>query len=170
MAATSSMGKALENAKTLLANCGTFQDLLEVSTANDALPKIYLHAAPEPTDNEAYTRAEIVTLRPYAVVYTAENNGYRRVRVATTTYADAGTIMVEIFSDAATGTPSAEMVTWEDLVGDIVDEMKTLAETDGYLLAEDIRVEEVARGSERTESGSGDYLVALIAINWSGGA
>lgn len=70
---------ALEEVLSL--NTG-FQAFAGVSNSSDALDHIYRDFLPQPADGDQHTLAELVALRPWAMIWTQESQGWQANRVA----------------------------------------------------------------------------------------
>jgi len=148
-AAAGTLSLAEQHLRASLAASTSWQAECCVSTAALALQRVYRDGLPPPADGETHTLQELQGYRPYALIYTAEREGFRREMEAVSSHSEfnaRGSIMLSIFRespDAAGDEPTADAnQTFRNLIGKIIDEMCDLAGTAGYLAIESIRLVE----------------------------
>lgn len=141
-AASKCLSLSAENMRKTLANSATFQTLVGAASATAALDSIYRWALPKPTSGQQYTLSEIQGLRPYAII---SRRGYAAKPKGAGAYGESGTFEVELVRDIPEflWDDAAEiLMTWENTVGGIIDDLKALAGTEGNLIIGDITTDD----------------------------
>lgn len=134
--------------KVMLANVTAFRTWTETESEEEALAKIHLEGLPKPAaDKDCHTRAELEAYRPYAVVFTGEDNGLTKWHDATGAlfeFVESGRLMLRLEQDCPDGVgdqPSSDAnLQFKNTVGLIIDGLCALAGTAGYLAFERITV------------------------------
>lgn len=68
--------------RTTLANSQAFQSLVGAANATEALTRVYGDQLPKPAVGTEHTLAELVALRPYAIVFIPSHHGWQIERDA----------------------------------------------------------------------------------------
>ena len=144
-----SISLAQEHLRQTLAHSASWQ--AECNCAGDAAAaaeRIYPNGLPKPENGETHTKQELQSYRPYAIVYTAEKDGFRKTADAGGThfyYNPSGQLMVRInreAPEAAGDEPTADANnTFLNLLGKILDEMCDLAGTAGKLAIQSLSLD-----------------------------
>ena len=157
-----------------------FQSLTGTANATAAKARIYFDALPPPGSNaDTYTLAELQTLRPYAIINTEPQGGFRWHHDGAGvnwTFGQNGTVTIEIEADIASGDlgdPQEYMRLFKNTIGQIVRTDDTgnpglleLAGQVNYLPIREAMFYGPFRGAEEERKAQGDYLVAMIDLNW----
>lgn len=103
-AATGVISEPLQQLRTSLSNVDEFQDWTSTTNATDALAHIHIAALP-PTEGDIYTRDDIVSVRPFAIVYAEPDMGntfvYSGVSGPCRSYNRGGYCCIEFEQDVA---------------------------------------------------------------------
>jgi len=133
-AAAGCISLAEEALRKTLAESATFQGLVGAADATEALDSIYVDGLPAPASGDVHTLAELESLRPYAVIFTAERNGLTRIAEAGGNqlyFNQSGKLSLRLIRDCPDGygdaPSSAANRTWRTLAGKIMDEVGELA-------------------------------------------
>jgi hypothetical protein len=185
------ISKALENGRTTLSACAAVQAFLgvteaellalqgddeagqEVDSIAAAKARIYLAATPPPAVAGEYTPAEWEEeLRPYMLLYTAPQGGYQSQRTAMYAYRESGRMYCEleitVKSDYNADDKIEEADRWiNNLLGQVIDELRSLAGQAGYLNVHTISVA-MGPSRERNEEypATGPYYWTLLELQW----
>ena len=150
----------LDNLRTLLANCPSFQTWVGAADAAEALAAISLVAV------------ETVE-RPLAIVMQAPGRGWasrQNAGGAANWFSQSGTLLI-LFEDdveAEAIEPDAEL-TFTNLVGAIISEMQDLAGSGGHLNVTSIAIKDGPSRSDFSEKEStGDYYQVVLEVGWAG--
>ena len=167
---------AQDIAKTTLAACASFQELVGVDSAVDAAAFIYHDAWPPPISGRAeHTRAELAALRPSAIIYTGESQGFTVTRDAAgndSCWNTSGAIHVMLFRNVPAvdkDNPSKVDTDFRTTVGDILEDMLGLSETAGYLAANQFTISGPHRTPVNELKDVGDAQWAEIVVAWGPG-
>lgn len=173
---------AQDVARATLAACAAFQSLVGVEAVGDeeraaeALEHIYHDAFPSPESQRAeHTRAELTALRPCAIVYTEDSQGWVIIRDAMGNedcWNARGMIHVVIFRNV----PEADRFNlskvdtdFRTIIGDIAEDIIGLSETAPYLAARRLTVSGPTRTPHEQLKDVGDAQAAEISIEWGPG-
>ena len=179
-AAAGPLSEIEDLAADTLAACKHFQTLVGEASAALAKNHIYFDALPPPaSDADTYTLAELEGYRPYAVINTEPQGGYRwrhQGSGAAWTFAGNGALTIEIEADIDSGDlgdPQEYMRLFKNTIGQIVlteDQVNPglldLAGQGGYLPIREAVFYGPFRGAEEERKQQGDYLAAMIDLNW----
>ncbi len=138
-----------ENLRIALAACATFRTLCGAADQAEALAKIHHDGLPDPANGAAeHTISELEALRPYAIVYTAEEQGLQTRALATGGSFNATTnlclqLVRSVTAEVGDAPDSDANMQWLNTVGKIIDELWALNADAGYLQFADITL---ARG------------------------
>lgn len=110
-AASSCITLAEERIRDMLANCSTFQTWVGAANATAAKSSIYYDAVPR-SDYMADTDplSWNVSIRPFAIVWTENENGFSMTESSSDYYTPSGTIKVRLEQN----TPSSSATDWEE--------------------------------------------------------
>lgn len=143
--------------RTTLAACATFQTLVgEPAPAGDppvdptdeeiaayVLAHIHIDTLPDPADGREHTLAELASRSPYAIVFLAEQGGFRSRKIATGTWADSFSLRISLAKLLVGGVASEEdRVTFDNVISGILSDLREAAETAGYFDAMDVAIED----------------------------
>jgi hypothetical protein len=165
---------------TTLATCTEFQTLCGVTTVAAAQAKIHFDALPPPdNDADSYTKVELQALRPFAIINTEPQAGFRWFvsgKGTTWTFQQHGMVTVEIETNIDSGDlcdPAEYMRKFKNTIGQIVRSEDTnnpglveLAGVTNYLPINEVIFYGPFRGAEEERQAQGDYLAAVLDINW----
>jgi hypothetical protein len=157
-----------------LAASETFRSAVGAGNPAAALAHIYTDDLPPPAGGAAtYSRSDLETLRPFAVVWTEEQDGLRRQADAVSdarNYGGSGRLAVlfeqDVPSQVVNDPPEASR-RFKNTLGLIIDEMLAVAGTPDYL---DIAAITLRGGPTRShpdaQATEGDFLAALLSVEW----
>lgn len=163
-------------AKATLAACASFQSLVDADDATEAAARIYHDAFPVPISGRPeHTRAELTALRPCAIVYTEDNQGFviRRDAMGNDDCWNAtGVVHFVIYRNV----PEADEFNlskvdtdFRTVIGNIVEEMIGLSETAGYLATKQFTVSGPGRTPIADLKDIGDAQIAEVVAVWGPG-
>lgn len=161
-----------EIARQTLAACDSFQSLVSASSAARAAEHIYHDAWPKPASGQpVHTLAEMNALRPSAIVYTDENNGFVSTRDASADicWHHSGIIHFVIFRNVPVvdvNDPSNVDVDFRTILGDIYSELIDLSETPDMLAIRRITFDGPWRTEIKDLSAIGDAQAAKLIVEW----
>jgi len=162
------MSLAQEYLRTALADCSTFQAWVGAADQAEALARIYHEALPAPANGNEYTLAELQAYRPFALIWTSEQNGYSKRRLAVGTWAESGRIMIRLEEDVdpqIANDPAEVARRFRNTIGQIIDELCALTDPGaGYLVFHTVTVE---AGPIRTEEDEARTLGDAQAVELS---
>jgi len=182
-AATGALAVPKDLLRTSLATCTAFRQWDGLSlTVEQAKDRIYFDALPPPSGN-VYTKAELVALRPFAIVYTSASDGLQFVQESSAalggSFVAAGALIVRLernFPDvSAEADPAAAADRqFENFLGPLMRSedanspgLLELAGQAGYLV---IRQLSLMAGPMRCDpkdvTGLGDHQVAFLEVQW----
>lgn len=166
----------VEAMRNMLADCTWFQAWAGVANAVDAKAKTYVDGLPSPTlPADSLTAAAFAALRPYAIVYPAENESIRLRRDASPNCWSISGRMVVILSRSysATDTPTTH---WAELAAAIEKIVRSgddnspglceMANLAGYLGIQEIVVDFVGRTPPEARNDYGDAFDVALLIDW----
>lgn len=166
-----------EIARITLAACAAFQELVGVDDELDpdtaALDYIYHDALPSPESGRAeHTRAELTALRPCAIVYTEDNQGWVATKDAMgnqNCWNVSGSVHLVIYRnvpEADEFNPSKVDTDFRTIIGNIASQIIALSETAPYLAANQISMSGPARTPINQLNDVGDAQMAELVVNW----
>lgn len=170
-----SMNLSVKYFRDMLAATPAFLTWTGESTESSALERIHYEGLPGPIDNKAYTKFELQSYRPFAIVYIADEAGFSRSITSTTTFDEVGSIVLSLEQDAPSSLgddPSSDAnIQWSNTIGAIIDGLADLraAAAAGHLMFNDIHL--LARGWANKDkvATQGLFQSALLAVNYSSG-
>jgi len=169
-----SISLAQEYLRTSLADVTAFRTWCGAADQAAALARIHHEGLPAPRDKHAHTIEELRDYRPYAIVFTAEQNGFRLDVVdGDLDYTAAGGLILRLFQDAAEvfdDEPSAEAnLTFRNAVGEIIDGLGDLAGQAGYLAFNSLVLEDpLSWTAKKYVPGYGVVQRAQLRLDWQG--
>lgn len=172
-AAEGAITLAEQDLATTLADCHAFQAWAGVASREDALARIYFDGLPSPDNGrESYTADELAELRPYAVIWTDEEDGFRRKMVsggAGFLFDDSGRLHLELVQEIAVA-DQADLAAadrkFKNSLGLILDDLAELAGQGGYLTATSFVTKGPLRPHPDAEEGEGPWQWAKLVIDW----
>lgn len=180
-AGTSCLGKNLLTARTMLANCAAFREIVgggSASTVNEALERIYLGGLPKPaSDAPDYSQTELANYRPYAIIGPVVGTVISLEHITTGVSWSHGR-KGEFDIIVARATPADVDLDdndfdWIDTVGRIAQSndhdnpgLAELHESAEYLSLRQISIEAIYRADEEDIRDRGDYQAAILHIAW----
>lgn len=135
--------------RAMLSECAAFQTWVSAANATEALASIYYEGLPDPADkNVGYTRDELESVRPYAVIFLDEEEGFLKSHIATGSsydFEDHGRLKLRLEQDAPDDVgdePNSDAnLRWKNVIGQIIDDLCGLAGTAGNLAFTEIGVD-----------------------------
>lgn len=183
--AEGSLTLAEENLARTWADCARWQSIVaakdeidpEAITTEQALARIYIDALPSPRDDddnllETFTAEQLAALRPFILIGQPPRSSYRAERVATDTYADAGSFvsLFEFSVDAEDREDLSEAFRKiKNDLGVMLDQAKELSYLPGYLAIDRFQVDGPFRCEDDDVNQLGDHVFALVTTFWNGG-
>lgn len=149
---------------TTLSESEAFQDFVVAANATAAIAKVFHDVMPAP-DGDRYTEAELTALRPSALIYTER---YEDVYDATDScWRASGRLVCKLRrSTPAIGTDSAKDISFRQIAGYIVQDLKDMCETAGRLASRGIVVEGPFRTHPTEIKAAGDFQEVDMTIDW----
>ncbi len=167
-----SLSLSLQYAKQMLAASATFRTLVGAADQAEAEAKIYLEGLPEPADNaDVYSESELAAYRPYAIVWGDESGGLAKRRIGAAAWEDSGRTVLLIGQAAPDVDRADGDRSWANTVGQIVDELCDLVDTDGgakrYLVFNVLQIEQgPGRWHPDYAAGEGEEQFVVITLEW----
>lgn len=153
---------------TTLADCPVFRTFVGAADAAAALLRIHHDAFP-PSDSGAdrYTADELEDIRPCAVLFTPDNQGFVTEKDATGDYwRPRGTLYCWLYRTAPSGTLSAVAVSFRETVGALLDELQSRSTLASFLATTKIVVNGPFRTPPDEINTLGDQQVYELVIDW----
>jgi len=160
--------------KDTLANCAAVRTWLGVATVQLALARMYDDALPPPASGDSHTLAELTTYRPFIMVWTEPEGGYRFEMDASgsqTEFHDSGQLWAEFEQDVdplIADDPSEIHVQLRNSLGAMIAAVKLLAGTAGYLTITGGTLNGPYRSHPDERATQGDYIAGLLTVQWEG--
>lgn len=166
--------------RNMLANCIGFQKWAGVDAEADpvaaALARTYVDGLPPPASTaDGMAAADLVSLRPYAIVYPSENESFRLRRDASPNCWSIQGQMVVVLSKAYAATASPT-VQWAEIAAQVEkivfndDELEPglcqMAATAGYLGIQEVVVDFFGRTPLDERNDYGDAFDVVLMIDW----
>jgi hypothetical protein len=177
MDAAGSLSLAQEYLRATLADCPTFQSLTSAADATAALLRIHHEGLPAPKDGCEHTKEEMIALRPCAVVYTEERNGFSKTVDSCEGSTAAGRLKLRLYrscesvSTVVDSPTSEENLAWKNICGQIIDELcqRAAAGKPGHLAFRKITIDygPYWNGRELAET-QGYWQGMELGIDWQG--
>ena len=150
-----------------LADCAAFRTFAGAADQAAALARIHYFELTPPADVEAYTKAEITALRPYAIVATQDRNGFSAELDGASDhfeFADSGRLWLYVARTVAGDQPELEFC---NHLGAIVAGLCKLAGQAGYLALTEISLEAGPfRGHHDLDPTEGIEQIAVFSIDY----
>ncbi len=172
-AALSSLGKAREHLRAMLAASAAFQAWVKAegedaaAKAADAAGSVWYESLPLPEAGDVYSAEEVEEYWPYALVAL---EAYTIAGVATESQRDGGAFVVQLvgLADDAENDPNETTVRFENAAAVILEQLAAMREQVGFLDATRI---EVVAGPVRSHpediaAGGRDELALTVRIPW----
>lgn len=164
---------AQDHLRTMLANAAAVRTWMGAGSVALALARIYHEALPPPSDNKAdYTPAELTTYRPFIILSTDEQDGYRKTAQAMGLFGAAGRLRIELEQDVpelVAGNPAEVAIRFKNSIGAIIDELVGMVATAGYLSFDQVALTlGPFRATEDETTTQGDWQAAVLEVEWSG--
>jgi hypothetical protein len=166
---------ALNNLRLTLADADAFRTWAGVANQAAALARIYRSALPAAADTRAgYTLAELVALRPFAVVYWRNYRGEHEASGSRHEFGDAGSFRVEFEQDIAAGDVGDHEETtikFENAIGQIIGDMYGLAGRNPYIgiTGIDWDMEDTGIAHEDLAETQGNFIRTAITVSFEAG-
>lgn len=137
---------------------------------------IYHNHLPDPSNKVSHTAAEIIALRPFALIWTTDD-GYRVRRVTSgggVCHEGSGQLVIRIERNATAGETPAELDrSWENIIGLIISGTQAnpglinLAADPSYLPISSVSLVDHSRTDPAKIKDIGDAQRALLLVEWS---
>ena len=155
---------------TTLAASTTFRTFVGAADPSGALERIYHDYIPEPA-GEVYTPDELSDIRPCAMIYTLPANGFEWTKDAASgghnCWTGSGRLVCVLMRDFPTDMDASEAdVDFREIAGDILADIRDLAETGGYLAATKFSGSGPFRTLPEELSEIGDRQAFELYIDW----
>ncbi len=168
--ATSGISLAEQHAANMLADSAAFRTWCGVSTAAQARQRIYFDALPVPPGDQAVlTKDDLVALRPFALLFTAEQNGYRRRKIAVNCFVESGQVVLQLEANIPTpllDNRAEALRLFKNSLGAMLDEWEPLTDQAGYLSITMFDVQTLALEAEDAIPQHGDNIFAILNLPW----
>ncbi len=160
-----------------IAHATRFQTITGSADATEAKQHIYYSSLPDPQDGSAYTKEELQSYRPYAMIWTDENTGLTMVKTGEQrTWIGSGSIFAEFGYNADPTKSQAEIEReWKNILGEMLfqttqpDPFDGIIENAGEGNFLDIRrvvVRQVNHWELEDETEQGAWSEAVIQFDW----
>lgn len=166
--------------RTMLANCTYFRTWQGAAyTVDQAKARIYHDALPAPASGDALTAAELATYRPFVIISTERQQGFRLRHDSSGDgfyFSESGRLCLlfeQAVPSAIAADPSEVEITFKNFLGRVMASNDTanpglaeLAGEAGYLAIEEMVLYGPYRSAEDDQVADGDCQLALIEIAW----
>lgn len=157
--------------RAMLANCPRWQTMCRCpGNETPAADRTYRDMLPPPANDQAeHSRDELVGYRPFALVWTDENAGYRKARVGTDCYAESGVLNIQIevnVDEADANDPGKFAGLFKNDLGTLIDELCERAYQPGYIAFDEIHLRGPWRVQLEETPQQGDHLFASLSMSW----
>jgi hypothetical protein len=148
------------------------QALLGVASANDALLRIHFDSLPPPRASNEYEKAELEEYRPFIVICTNPREGWQYTRTSFLTFPESGSLIVEVEKNVPRTPDKQErklhenMRTFKNQLGALAKDVAALASQAGYLDIQRIALLTLFQSDPELEATQGDFLLALLRVDW----
>jgi hypothetical protein len=171
-----SISLAKQNLKVSLADCQVFRTWSGASDQAGALAHIHLEGLPKPPDGQqAYTKEQLAEIRPYAIVYTAANNGFDLTVSsfgAHAEYDSKGKLFFTLFqncTDREGDDPSSDAnLEFSNFCGNLIDELAALSGLAGYTCFDRLAFQGPFWTHPQLLPSEGLYQWCEISLDWKG--
>lgn len=152
---------------TQLSNCAEFQTLTGAVDSAAALASIWIDALPAPTDKEEFSKTELNSLFPYALIYTPENSFGTKWIAHPQNFQFGGVIGLDIARRPASGASISETERlWKNIVGVIIEQMAARTTQESELGWSELQVVELGRTHEDDVHTFGDIQIVKMLVTW----
>ena len=174
VAPEASLSLPFDRLRTMVANSVEFQTWrgveLEPDPVEAAKAFIHLLETPAPADKQRYTKAELETLRPLALIGWPRGAGLNLRRVAGglgLTFLESMPLYLAFEDTVDTSGPIEDtFFTFTNHVGKVIADMEKLAGTDDFLALSNLAVDDFWREDPDATTGSGDYWWIRFLVEW----
>jgi hypothetical protein len=162
--------------RATLAASATFQTWVGAADATEALDSIYDDGLPVPANKSSYTKAELQALRPFAMIWTDEADGFSMERTAVSgpsslmDWQSSGRLELHLEMDVPAelaDDPAGLDLSFRNTIGQIFDEVAVLAGAGGMLAITSMAV---SFGPYRTDTDKvpqqGDAIAIDLIWEW----
>lgn len=164
---------AEEYLRSTLADVTAFRTWCGAANQSEALARIHNDGLPAPADLEdGYTKTELQSYAPYAIVETDEEDGYRMQFASVGdgyNYAEGGKLILRLVQIVAAGDKDdieeAERK-WKNSIGQIMAGLFEKAGGAGYLAITGLELAELFRFHPNDQPALGDQQGAMIGVEW----
>lgn len=166
---TGALSLAQKYAADSLAACAEWQSWVGAANATQAASRIYQDALPPPRFGNDYTRDELESYRPFALITTDLDGGFRSQGIAYGTTDDAGVIIIAIEDDipeAIADHPAEIALRVRNHIGTLISQLMALSGSAGYLAIESIDVDGPYRTHPNKIETIGDMQVVELRCTW----
>jgi hypothetical protein len=157
-----------EHLREHVAACPGFRKWLGVQTVGQALDKIYVDAIPAPlNDDGAYSRDDLIALRPYALIETRTEQGFTQARVATEVFIEMGRLMIAFeqnYLEELHNQPSQIEREFKNALGVILREMLARAYQPGFMAIDTITLDGPYRTTKEMAESEGYFQLAAFEV------
>lgn len=161
---------AQEYLRATLAASSTWQTECKAGDAGQAAKRIYHEGLPAPSNRQAYTLLELQSLRPYAVIWTAEQAGFARSYESSDSFDEGGQLQIRIernSPDNLNDEPTSDAnVVFRNLIGEVIDDLCDLQGGAGYLAFRRVALQEWYRSDPVDAETWGVTQGALLLVEW----
>jgi hypothetical protein len=185
IAPAGSISLAQERFRVTIADCASFRLLVGASDRSSAFAHLYHEGLPEPANGTEYTRTEFEALRPWGIVFTSEQSGFRRRTISTGGFRSAGRLKLRLCRTcpatidgngqevpAVDVEPSSDAAfEWKNILGQIIAELCefSVAGDTEHLVFEEISLDfgPFASAPELAAT-QGVWQGAELSVQWGG--
>lgn len=169
----SALRSGLVNLRNMLRNSTAFQTFVDkVNHPDQADTHIYeIRLKSKPEKGDKYSRAQLEAVRPYALIHNDEDGTIERkdaTGIGDCNWQRGGRIMACFVRDVPEGTTDQEQVSidFEELIDAIVDDLKAMSDTAGYLDIYEITSRGPYRTMKEERAESGDAQFYDLTLTW----
>ena len=167
---TNGLNLALHNLRLALGGSTAFQTFLGAIDAAAADLRIHTDAIPKPASGQAYSLAEITSIRPCATIWSSDDQGgYRAYEDAVGTFAATGQLTCEFLwsiPDGIINDPKEIHTQFTNHIGDIFDDL--IAQSETGLQIKELETEGPYRAPDDMIETYGQYMQGFIHLSWKG--
>lgn len=155
--------------RLMLADSTTFRTLVGAANQSEALASIYSDKLPDPSGTE-YTKTELETYRPFGVVYIPPFGVSSTVESDPVGLYHSGNVEVRMergVPEAMLDDPEEALLTWDNIVGAIYDEVASQAREAERLAAMSMAIKELPyMGAPEQAERFGVYQGVVFTLGW----
>ncbi len=169
MAATGDISLAQDRVAQMLADSAAFRTFAGVATAEVARSDaIYCDGLPKPSGRE-YTPAELEALRPFALVFTETDDGFRLNCLAQGVFQPSGRIIV-LLERGVPAEDEDDVAKLDEYMrnsaGAILDDLTQMSGQEGYVDISEIVFSGPGRVETKDVQDMGDFQQMFLQIDW----